>query len=224
MMSKKSGPAYGFQLKSLSSLKITKSSNKKRNLLHYILDLVKEDYPDLSNFYTELRGIEQAAGYALDQMALEVADLAKGMAATKAQLDYVEGCLAAAEERKGAGGGSLADKQAQRDRLQSFYLGRCEKAVNKIKADFEGGKRLYKECHEFFGEKTDPGLSTFFGYFVNFVGDWKKAQIETELFRKREAEAAAAAAAVQLRAKEESSDRRNLDKRKVVLQYTDILS
>ena len=40
-MSKKNGPVYGFQLKSLESLKITKTSNKKRHLLHYITDLVR---------------------------------------------------------------------------------------------------------------------------------------------------------------------------------------
>ena len=218
MMSKKSGPAYGFKLSSLYSLKITKSTDKKRNLLHYIVDLVKEDYPDLSNFHTELRKIEQAAGYALDQIGMEVNDLAKGMRDTKAQLDFVEGCLAAAEDRKTgpqpSTGGSLADKQAQRDRLKAFYVGRCEGTVNKIRADFEQGKLLYKECFEYFGEKKDPGLSTFFGYFITFVSDWKTAQREIEAFRRK-----AEAEAIQLRAKEES-DRRNVDKRKVLLCLT----
>jgi len=40
MNSTKKGPCYGFRLQSLDSLTITKSSDKKQHILHYIADLV----------------------------------------------------------------------------------------------------------------------------------------------------------------------------------------
>ena len=55
MNSSKKGPCYGFKLSSLDSLTISKSgTDKTRNLLHYIVDLVNEKYPSLKDFYNEL--------------------------------------------------------------------------------------------------------------------------------------------------------------------------
>jgi len=84
---------------------------------------------------------------------------------------------------------NLSEKHAQGERLGAFYE-RCKETVNKMREDFDKGRGLYKDCYEFYGEKTDPGLRTFFGYFVDFVKDWKQAQIDSEKLRKRNAEAA----------------------------------
>ena len=55
MNSSKKGPCYGFKLSSLDSLTISKSgADKQRNLLHYIVDLINQKYPDLRNFYNEI--------------------------------------------------------------------------------------------------------------------------------------------------------------------------
>ena len=55
MNSSKKGPCYGFKLSSLDSLTISKSgTDKQRNLLNYIVDLIHEKYPELKNFHSEL--------------------------------------------------------------------------------------------------------------------------------------------------------------------------
>ena len=55
MNSSKKGPCYGFKLSSLDSLTISKSgTDKQRNLLNYIVDLIHEKYPELKNFHGEL--------------------------------------------------------------------------------------------------------------------------------------------------------------------------
>ena len=55
MNSSKKGPCYGFKLSSLDSLTISKSgTDKQRNLLNYIVDLIQEKYPELKNFHSEL--------------------------------------------------------------------------------------------------------------------------------------------------------------------------
>ena len=59
MNSAKKGPCYGFKLSSLDSLTITKSgTDKQRNLLNYIVDMINMKYPELKNFHTELNYIK----------------------------------------------------------------------------------------------------------------------------------------------------------------------
>ena len=59
MNSSKKGPCYGFKLSSLDSLTISKSgTDKQRNLLHYIVDLVHQKYPELKNFYSEINYVK----------------------------------------------------------------------------------------------------------------------------------------------------------------------
>lgn len=59
--SAKRGPAYGFKLQSLDTLSDTKSSDKRSSLLHYIVDTIKDKFPDLRMFDTELLHVDKAA-------------------------------------------------------------------------------------------------------------------------------------------------------------------
>ena len=59
MNSSKKGPCYGFKLSSLGSLTISKSGiDKQRNLLHYIVDLINDKYPELKKFHNELNFVK----------------------------------------------------------------------------------------------------------------------------------------------------------------------
>merc|ERR1719471_2452703 len=75
MNSSKKGAAYGFKMSSLDSLSITKSSDKKTTIVHYLVDVVNSKYPDLKGFETELKYIET-----------DVAELSKGMNLTLKEL------------------------------------------------------------------------------------------------------------------------------------------
>ena len=55
MNSTKKGPCYGFRLQSLDSLPITKSRDKRTNIVHYLSELVQRKYPELANFPSEVR-------------------------------------------------------------------------------------------------------------------------------------------------------------------------
>lgn len=57
----KRGPAYGFKLQSLDTLLDTKSTDKKMCLLHYIVATIRQKFPELLNFESELLYIEKAA-------------------------------------------------------------------------------------------------------------------------------------------------------------------
>ena len=74
MNSSKKGPCYGFKLSSLDSLTISKSgTDKTRNLLHYIVDLVNEKYPSLKDFYNELSYLKVTMRGAVDLKVITVA-------------------------------------------------------------------------------------------------------------------------------------------------------
>lgn len=59
--SSKRGPAYGFKLASLDSLLDTKSTDKRMCLLHYIAATIRQKFPELVNFDSDLSYIEKAA-------------------------------------------------------------------------------------------------------------------------------------------------------------------
>lgn len=57
----KRGPAYGFKLQSLDTLLDTKSTDKRICLLHYIVATIRNKFPELMNFDSELLYIDKAA-------------------------------------------------------------------------------------------------------------------------------------------------------------------
>ena len=59
--SDKRGPAYGFKLQSLDTLLDTKTTDKKMSLLHYIVATIRQKFPELLNFESELMHIDKAA-------------------------------------------------------------------------------------------------------------------------------------------------------------------
>ena len=79
MNSTKKGPCYGFRLQSLDSLSITKSSDKKQTLVHYLANLVNSKYPELKGFDSELKYIDKAAQFSLENILTDVRELEKGM-------------------------------------------------------------------------------------------------------------------------------------------------
>ncbi len=152
MNSTKKGPCYGFRLQSLDSLTITKSSDKKQHILHYIADLVHtryeevlfnvsfiswknikvrfqkaftklfsivifNRYPELKNFDSELRFLEKAAQYSLENIMIDLKELEKGMDQTRKELDN-----------------RAKDKSKQNHMLQDFVT-RAGELVAKLRQD-----------------------------------------------------------------------------------------
>mmetsp|Transcript_21117 Transcript_21117/g.40940 ORF Transcript_21117/g.40940 Transcript_21117/m.40940 type:complete len:811 (-) Transcript_21117:202-2634(-) len=55
------GGAWGVKLSSLAKLKSVKSNDRKQNLLHFIVNLVRERYESSLKFLDDLKGVESAA-------------------------------------------------------------------------------------------------------------------------------------------------------------------
>ncbi|XP_016119339.1 formin-like protein 2, partial [Sinocyclocheilus grahami] len=61
----------------------TKSTDRKVTLLHYIANVVKEKYQQVSLFYNELNYVEKAAAVSLENVLLDVKELQRGMDLTR---------------------------------------------------------------------------------------------------------------------------------------------
>lgn len=83
----KRGPAYGFKLQSLDTLLDTKSTDKKICLLHYIVATIRQKFPELLNFESELFSIEKSSQVSLENVVTDVHELEKGMEAVKKEYE-----------------------------------------------------------------------------------------------------------------------------------------
>nr|XP_020653646.1 formin-like protein 1 isoform X3 [Pogona vitticeps] len=165
--SSKRGAAYGFRLQSLDALLDMKSTDRKQTLLHYIVRVIQEKYPDLLNFSSELHFLDKAATVSLDSVFQDVRGLQRGMELTRKEFM----------------------RQDDSAVLKDFLKANTE-VMEKLQADSKTAQEAYESTVEFFGEnpKTTPP-TMFFPTFVRFVKAYKKAEDDILLWKKQEAAA-----------------------------------
>ena len=174
MNSSKKGSAYGFKLQSLDNLNITKSSDKRSTIVHYIVEVVNDKYADLRGFEAELKYIEKAAQFSLENILTDVQELEKGMNLTRKE-------LAARQSAP-----TTTSKMQQNLVLKDFVENGGE-LLNKLSSDANNAKSAFIECLELYGE--DPksmDTNAFFAILVRFVNGWKLADAENEKRRRLE--------------------------------------
>lgn len=165
--SSKRGPAYGFKLQSLDSLLDTKSTDKRMCLLHYIVGTIRQKFPELLNFDSELHYVEKAAFVSLENIATDVQELEKGMDAVRKEADA-----------RGKGAQSLVIKD---------FLQNSEDKLKKLKIEAKAAQDAFRECVEFFAESPrTTDANAFFSLLVRFVKAFKAADQENEQRRRLE--------------------------------------
>ncbi|XP_035757049.1 formin-like protein 1 [Egretta garzetta] len=167
MNSSKRGAAYGFRLQSLDALLEMKSTDRKQTLLHYLVRVITEKYPELTGFHTELHFLEKAGTVSLDSVLQDVRSLQQGMELTRKEFM----------------------RQDDSPVLKDFLKVNLE-VMEKLQADSKTAKEAYESAVEYFGEnpKTSPP-TTFFPMFMRFIRAYKKAEQDIELWKKQEAAA-----------------------------------
>ncbi|XP_015506549.1 formin-like protein 1 [Parus major] len=172
MNSSKRGAAYGFRLQSLDALLEMKSTDRKQTLLHYLVRVIMEKYPELTGFHTELHFLDKAGTVSLDGVLQDVRSLQQGMELTRREFM----------------------RQDDSPVLKDFLKVNSE-VMEKLQADSKTAKEAYESAVEYFGEnpKTSPP-TTFFPMFMRFIRAYKKAEQDIELWKKQEAAAKEAGA------------------------------
>uniref|UniRef100_A0A8C2J2H4 Formin-like 2a n=1 Tax=Cyprinus carpio TaxID=7962 RepID=A0A8C2J2H4_CYPCA len=163
MNSGKRGAVYGFKLQSLDLLLDTKSTDRKMTLLHYIANVVKDKYQQVSLFYNELNYVEKAAAVSLDNVLLDVKELQRGMDLTRRE-----------------------NSMHGHNTLLRDFIQQNENKLKKLQDDAKIAQDAFDEVVKFFGEnsKTTPP-SVFFPVFVRFVKAYRQAEEDNE-HRKRQ--------------------------------------
>ncbi|XP_023256990.1 formin-like protein 2 [Seriola lalandi dorsalis] len=164
MNSSKRGAVYGFKLQSLDLLLDTKSTDRKITLLHYIANVVKEKYSQVSLFYNELHYVEKAAAVSLENVLLDVKELHRGMELTKREYSM----------------------HGHNTMLKDFIT-HNENKLKKLQDDAKIAQDAFDEAVKFFGEnsKTTPP-SVFFPVFVRFVKAYRQAEEDNEQRKRQE--------------------------------------
>uniref|UniRef100_A0A8C2YG61 Formin like 1 n=1 Tax=Coturnix japonica TaxID=93934 RepID=A0A8C2YG61_COTJA len=167
MNSSKRGAAYGFRLQSLDALLEMKSTDRKQTLLHYLVRVITDKYPELTGFHTELHFLDKAGSVSLDGVLQDVRSLQQGMELTCKEFMRQDDSLV----------------------LKEFLKANTE-LMEKLQADSKTAKEAYESAVEYFGEnpKTCPP-TTFFPMFMRFIRAYKKAEQDIELWKKQEAAA-----------------------------------
>lgn len=163
--SNKRGPAYGFKLQSLDTLLDTKSTDKRSCLLHYIVMTVRQKFPELMDFDTELMYIEKAAQVSLENLMTDVSELEKGMENVRKEADV---------RNKGPHNHILKD-----------FLNNSEEKLRKMRQEAKNAQDAFTKCVEFFGESTrSTDAAGFFSLLVRFVRGFKVCKRQFQINNK----------------------------------------
>jgi len=153
MNSAKRGAAYGFKLETFERLLDTRASeDRKITLLHYIAQVVTDQYPHCEHFYETIVQLEEAARVSLVTLQTDVSGLRKG-------IDLI------LYER---------EKQQANFVIYAFYTNAVQK-VAKLGEQFLELKEQYTKVCVLFNEdpsQTEP--FEFFGVFSKFVKNYKR--------------------------------------------------
>ncbi|XP_047532891.1 formin-like protein isoform X3 [Vanessa atalanta] len=162
--SSKRGPAYGFKLQSLDTLMDTKSTDKRVSLLHYIVATIRQNFPELLNFDTELMYIDKAAQVSLENVVADVCELERGMEAAR---------------REGEARGAAHV-------LRDFVANAVDK-LRRLRAETKHAQDSFAACVEYFGEAPRScDANAFFSLLVRFTRAFKQADMENEQRRRLE--------------------------------------
>ncbi|XP_063816059.1 formin-like protein 1 [Pseudophryne corroboree] len=167
MNSSKRGAAYGFRLQSLDVLMETKSTDRKQTLLHYLVRVVKEKYPQLANFQSELHFLDKAGTVSLDAVLSDVRSLQAGMEQTQKEFT----------------------KQDDSLHLKEFLKSSMD-AMGRLIVDSKTAQEAYETAVGYFGENSKTTApSSFFPIFLRFGKAFKQAEKDLEMWQKQEAAA-----------------------------------
>ncbi|XP_053609706.1 formin-like protein isoform X2 [Plodia interpunctella] len=166
--SSKRGPAYGFKLQSLDTLMDTKSTDKRMSLLHYIVGTIRQNFPELMNFDTELLYIDKAAQVSLENVVSDVTELERGMEAVRKECD-------------------ARDQHRSTNLVLRDFLNNSTEKLRRLRQETKHAQDSFASCVEYFGEAPRGcDANAFFSLLVRFSRAFKQADTENEQRRRLE--------------------------------------
>ncbi|XP_019652190.2 protein diaphanous homolog 3 isoform X1 [Ailuropoda melanoleuca] len=163
---------FGFNLSSLCKLKDTKSADQKTTLLHFLVEVCEEKYPDILNFVDDLEHLDKAS-------KVSVETLEKNLKQMGRQLQQLEKDLETFPPPE-----DLHDKFVTK--MSSFVISAKEQYEKLLKLH-ENMEKLYQSMMGYYAiDVKKMSVEDFFNDLNNFRTTFMQARKEN--IKKREAE------------------------------------
>lgn len=163
MNSGRRGGAFGFKLSVFDRLLDMKSSDKTRNLMHFVVDTIAKKMPEVGNFREDIIDLNAAAQVSLQALRSELAQANATVQAIKTELE--------------------AGSQVPR---LSDVLAELEPLAQKAQKDVSEATQMFNKATKFYCEPTTSEPMTFFATFVRLRDSYTKAEKENAARRRHE--------------------------------------
>lgn len=163
-----------FSLNFLGKLKNTKATNGQTHLLHYLATYIQREAPELSDFMSDLKYVEEASKHGIDDLVAEANKVKKGLAMVEREMD------------------EASSLDAMSSKLRPFYADACAE-FDVVTAAIDALQRDYAALVARFGEDKKTPSKEFFAHFHNFGLDYQLAVKQNERRRKQQERAERAA-------------------------------
>lgn len=178
---------HGFKLSFLLQLRNTKSTEHKISLLHFIVDIMEKDSPDLWGVVPQLASAAAAARVDSSGIRAEVQALHHGITKAKSAVALVKD-------------GARVPHDCFVDKVETFLKG-AEEDLQRVTSTEEQMKAKFTEACTLFGESAaDTTPEDLFGIFAEFSASLQQAQRENREVREAQRRADDKAAAEAARA------------------------
>lgn len=168
-MNDSSKQAMGFKLDTLQRLKFMKDENNTMNFLNYIEKIIRNTFPEYGAFVDELKPLHVLQNISIDQVTNTCKEFESLVENVSSSINR----------------GNLSDpeKLHPEDKVLSVVSAPLESAKIKnslLQTHLENTIKEYNSLMVYFGENPNEITSreNFFGKFLSFVNEFKKAHIE----------------------------------------------
>ncbi|RXG62063.1 Disheveled-associated activator of morphogenesis 2 [Armadillidium vulgare] len=172
------GSAYGFRISSLNKIgDVRATSDRNLTLLHYIVKICSQQWPDLLQLDKDIPTVHAAAKVNLSELQKEINSLSEG-------LSYIEREIIWHRAQ-----GSAAPKGDRFRMAMAEFSGVAVEKLSSLQTQFKEMNSQFEKVARLFGE--DPKSAQpedLFGTFDVFLEAFKDAQKDLENTRKKEEE------------------------------------
>ncbi|KAI8989404.1 hypothetical protein BDB01DRAFT_848579 [Pilobolus umbonatus] len=170
------GGAFGVRISSINKLVDTKSSDSQLNLLHILINVVRNQFPNVLEFKKDLKDVVEAARImkSISDINEQYTEMRQGLRALEKELE--SGWRNKEEKEKG-------------DRFQIVmeeYLTSATDSFEELEALFMNVEAKWKDVMSYYGENPRyMKPEEFYGIFATFLQNWNKAEAEEIKYSQR---------------------------------------
>ena len=152
------GGAAGFKITSINKLSDTKSYDNSTTLLHFLVKIIKQKFPEALSFTSEFASVHEACRIDLHHSRQELIKLKKGLEDVNDEIDIL---------------GLDSDFEIYKKKMSEFYDIRFSE-INQLNTAFRQAEKAFKEVCKLFGEQSSKQTcEEFFGIFSSFKSSFE---------------------------------------------------